>query len=639
MHRIDDDYIRDFFGIASDEEGDKELADIRSRLVPLRFDHGQDICTIDGEPDGMFFLESGTAIVLSREGEQINIMREGQYFGEYAVLARQKRLSTVRSQGRTTVYRLNSGDMMDILSRHPDIYGELMKRVYGQVSNKHTQVIALSRMQRGMLQAPGNQTPMTLRRLLLHYGAVAVIFAAALLLPADTAFPLFAVPLAFMIIYAFVTRRTVESLVISGMLAAVLVYRSGISVGYTDALMETMVSPDNVFTVLVMALMGAVVTLIEYSGAVTAFRKLADSRLRSRRGVRLSAAAMMAVTSIDDGLNLLCASSGLRSAADEQRSPREEQALMMSMLPTVLCSFSPLSLWGIFVIGILVPINSGGFGLFCRSIPFNFFSVVSLAAMLLFSFGLLPRSKALKKAETRVNAGGELWPSGSEKYLVRDETETWGRIYNLLIPIGVLALSSVAVRSIVSGSFVVDSACGLTFTLIVMFFLYCSQKLMSPEQFAEQLLAGIESMTLPIVLYLLSICFSTLLDRLEIALYFDGLIEVLDPVSRLIPAMLFSASTLLTVALGSSWSMYAIAFPIALHLGGMLGLPPALCVGAVCAAGIAGEKLCVVSGDSLYVGNAIGCDPKAVLRVRLPYSAAFALISLLLYVAAGFIVK
>ncbi|MBP5166674.1 MAG: cyclic nucleotide-binding domain-containing protein [Oscillospiraceae bacterium] len=637
MHRINDDYIRDFFGISADEAGEKELADIKSRLVPLRFDHGQDICTIEGEPDGMFFLESGTAIVLSRDGEQINVMREGQYFGEYAVLARQKRLSTVRSQGRTTVYRLNSGDMMDILSRHPDIYGELMKRVYGQVSNKHTQVIALSRMQRGMLQSPHNQTPMTALKMLVHYGIVALIFAAALLLPSDSAVPLFLVPLAFMIVYAFITRRTVESLVISGMLAAVLVYRSGISAGYTDALMDTMISPDNVFTVLVMALMGAVVTLIEYSGAVTAFRKLAGSRLRSRRGVRLSAVAMMAVTSIDDGLNLLCASAGLRSAADEQRSPREEQALMMSMLPTVLCSFSPLSLWGIFVIGILVPINSGGFGLFCRSIPFNFFSVVALAAMLLFSFGLLPRSGALKKAETRVKAGGELWPAGSERYLVKDETETWGRISNLLIPIAVLALSSVAVRSIVSGSFVVDSACGLMLTLIVMFFLYCSQKLMSPEQFAEQLLNGIESMTLPIVLYLLSICFSTMLDRLEIARYFDGLIEVLDSVSQLIPAMLFSASTLLTVALGSSWSMYAIAFPIALHLGGMLGLSLPLCAGAVCAAGIAGEKLCVVSGDSLYVANAIGCDPKAVLRVRLPYSAAFALISLLMYIAAGLI--
>ncbi|MBO4330534.1 MAG: cyclic nucleotide-binding domain-containing protein, partial [Oscillospiraceae bacterium] len=289
MHRIDDDYIRDFFGISADEAGAKELEDIRSRLVLMRFDHGQDICTIDGEPDGMFFLESGTAIVLSREGEQINVMREGQYFGEYAVLARQRRLSTVRSQGRTTVYRLNSEDMMDILARHPDIYGELMKRVYGQVTNKHTQVIALSRMQRGMLQDPHNQTPMTPLRMLLHYGAVAVIFAAALLLlPSRPAFPVFLVPLAFMIAYAFVTRRTVESLVISGMLAAALLYRSGISAGYTDALMDTLISPDNVFTVLVMALMGAVVTLIEYSGAVTAFRKLADSRLRSRRGVRLA---------------------------------------------------------------------------------------------------------------------------------------------------------------------------------------------------------------------------------------------------------------------------------------------------------------------------------------------------------------
>ncbi len=66
--RIDDEYLREFFGIAGDEEGRREMADIRARLERVQFDHNEDICTIDREPDGMFFLESGTAVVLDREG-------------------------------------------------------------------------------------------------------------------------------------------------------------------------------------------------------------------------------------------------------------------------------------------------------------------------------------------------------------------------------------------------------------------------------------------------------------------------------------------------------------------------------------------------------------------------------------------
>ena len=65
-HQISDDYLREFFGIPGDEEGNAELEEIKSRLVRLQFKHGEDICRIDDEADGMYFLESGTAAVLNR---------------------------------------------------------------------------------------------------------------------------------------------------------------------------------------------------------------------------------------------------------------------------------------------------------------------------------------------------------------------------------------------------------------------------------------------------------------------------------------------------------------------------------------------------------------------------------------------
>ena len=92
---------------------------------------------------------------------------------------------------------------------------------------------------------------------------------------------------------------------------------------------------------------------------------------------------------------------------------------------------------------------------------------------------------------------------------------------------------------------------------------------------------------------------------------------------------------LLTMALGSSWAMYAIAFPIVLGFVFKLGLNPALFVGAISGAGIAGEKLCIFTSDSLSVGSSIGCDPDAVLAARMPYALLFSLISLVLYLLAG----
>ena len=68
--RISEKYIGEFFGLTPDEEGKKELAEIKGKLKKMVFEHGHDIVTIDGDPDGMYFIESGTAVVLGREGTQ-----------------------------------------------------------------------------------------------------------------------------------------------------------------------------------------------------------------------------------------------------------------------------------------------------------------------------------------------------------------------------------------------------------------------------------------------------------------------------------------------------------------------------------------------------------------------------------------
>lgn len=637
--QIDKEYIRAFFGIEASPEGEKELDDISGKLERLQFRSGEDICTIDGEPDGMYFLESGVAVVLDREGEQINVLREGQYFGEYAVLSQQRRLSTVRSHGQTVVFRLSNDDMMEILRRHPSVYGELMKRVYGQVSQKHTQLLTLSRMQRGILRSPQNAAPMTRLHMLLHYGILAAVFVLCLLLaPKGSALPVFLLPLALMVVYVLVTRRTVESLIVAGMLAAALAYRGGVATGYADALIGTMAERDNAFTVLVMALMGGAVELIEASGAVTAFKKLCDRKLHSRRGARLAMLGILAVTAIDDCLNMLCASTSLRTVADEQRIPREETGLFLSFLPTTLCSFVPLSLWGIFVVG-AINAGLGGSGgaveLFCGAIPYNFFSIVTVLVLLLYIFDRLPLSRRLQRAEKRVAEGGQLWPEGSERYLLREDPAFWGKLVNLILPVVVLAAASLLLRSLRAGSFVFDSACGLVATLLFMFFLYCAQGLMSPEQFIEHLISGIQSMALPILLYLLTMCFTTLLSQEGMESFFGGVIQLFRGFNGLLPATLFLIFTLLSMALGSSWAMFVIGFPLAIRMAGAMSVSLPLCVGAVCAAGIAGEKLCLFTSDSLSVGSSIGCDPDAVRAVRTPYALLFSLISLVLYLLAG----
>ena len=130
-------------------------------------------------------------------------------------------------------------------------------------------------------------------------------------------------------------------------------------------------------------------------------------------------------------------------------------------------------------------------------------------------------------------------------------------------------------------------------------------------------------------------CLSTLLSQEGAESFFSGAQQLLSGVSGLLPATLFLVATLLSMALGSSWAMFVIGFPVAIRLAGAMDVSLPLCVGAVCAAGLAGEKLCLFSSDSLSVGSSVGCDPEVVQAVRIPYALLFALISLVLYLLAG----
>lgn len=207
--RINSSYIKQFFGLSDTPEGLAELNEIVSSLKKCVFENGTDICTFGAESDGMYFIDSGAAVVLNEDGDQVNILHKGTYFGEYAALTGEKRLSTVRSLGRTVVYRLSNEDALRFISKHPEIYGELMKRVYSQVSGKHTQLMAVSAMRKGVLRHPSNSTILSRKQVAIHYGILIALFAVAVfIIPAKTTGPVFLVPLIFMPIYAILTRRT-----------------------------------------------------------------------------------------------------------------------------------------------------------------------------------------------------------------------------------------------------------------------------------------------------------------------------------------------------------------------------------------------------------------------------------------------
>jgi ABC-type multidrug transport system fused ATPase/permease subunit len=100
------------------------LADLAQQLMPEKYGAGEDIVR-QGEPgDKLYFVTRGKMDVLVSDGKterRVNSLREGNYFGEYALLTGEERSATVRTTESTEVYALAQQDFTALVESEPKL--------------------------------------------------------------------------------------------------------------------------------------------------------------------------------------------------------------------------------------------------------------------------------------------------------------------------------------------------------------------------------------------------------------------------------------------------------------------------------------------------------------------------------------
>jgi len=646
------DFIRNFFKLDDSPEDVAMAKKLEASLVQQDFANGEIICRIGEKANSMYFIESGRVEILGQDNEPLNEIGEGQYFGEYAVLTGEKRLSTVRSKGGTVVYCMESKAVLEGVRYHPFVYGDIIKWLYGQISQKHTKLIRLSSLmrfssnRRGLVRDSKNLRRKSAGELLMHYGVVLLVFLMAAFFPAGGANPgpvWILLPAVFLIAYITITKRTLESIVLASLLAMVIMHRFDFLFSFYGELLATLTLGRAMEIAVILILLGSLIRLLSCSGGVNALRRLTAERIKTKRGSLATSLLCVIVVFIDDYLSLFVASTCWVPVNDKKRVSREMSAFVMGMTPQAVNTLVPLSIWGVFLTGIItLAVGEGGLGLFVRSIPFNFLSILVLLLAFLAAMGKLPLVGALKAAEERVAQGGALWPPASEHFFSNDDDgATRGKIINMLLPLLILPAASIISGTLRSGAFSINVGYGLIITLALMFALYCFQKLMTPEEFFDNVLTGAEQMFGSVMLMALMICFSQITSQL-------GLVELLSSTVFafsashywLLPAALFVLFTAVSYLLGYSWGMYAFGLPIAIHLAQAASASDAflaLCIGAVCAAGVASDGLSHFQSDNDHFANAIGCEPKALVDARFPYFVFMTILAGAMYLVAGIV--
>ena len=445
-------------------------------------------------------------------------------------------------------------------------------------------------------------------------------------------------PATFLIVYIFITKRILESLVLSCLMGLIMVAKTvNVFSEFSVILTETMLDPDMVWLIIVCGLMGSIISLIEKSGGAMGFGNWAAKHAKGEKSSLVWTWILGIVIFLDDYLNSMTVGSCMRSLTDKFKVPREMLSYVVDSTAAPICVLIPISTWAVFAGGLL-EVNGWapeGMGLvyFIQTIPYNFYAWVAAIMVLLVIFRIIPVFGPMKKAYARVAAGGSVAPEGSEKIDLYSgdnfTTQTKPKMMNLIIPI----LSLIFFTLI----FDIDMQMGVICTLVVMFILYLGQGLMTAEEFADCVVKGLQNMIMPLLLMVLAWVFAAMSEQIGFTQF------VIDTVAAnvgvaLLPFVVFVALAITQFVTGTNWGLYIIALPIVIPLAIQMDANVALSVAAVISAGVLGSHCCFYSDATVLTSAACGCDNFRHAVTQMPYGILAGVIAAIMFLICGFII-
>ena len=318
-------------------------------------------------------------------------------------------------------------------------------------------------------------------------------------------------------------------------------------------------SLGNVYIISFSLLIGALVTLMNLSGAVNGF----INHLASLNLVKNSRQASMLPTVIgttiftDTNLSMFTAGMASQKLFDQHKLSRARLAYLVDSTCAPVSILFLVNGWGAYVLGLLDGYSFGDpVGILIGTIGYNIYAIVAviLAYYTAFSgrvFG------PLKHAESLVSESNQ-----STVEHVAPAHIMWLPMITLLV--GTFILLWVTGDGDIrrgSGAFSVFWSVVSALILLVLLIIY--HKIMSVPKIINAMITGIKYMSPAVAILVLSFAFGDAIKALGTGVYVSQLINVEVPLFLMAP-ILFIAAAFMAFATGTSWGTFAILIPLSL---------------------------------------------------------------------------
>ena len=458
------------------------------------------------------------------------------------------------------------------------------------------------------------------------------------------------------IFLALITKEVYSSLFI-GIVSGGLLYSGFSFEGTLTHVMQkgfigSIADAYNIGILLFLVLLGALVAMMNKTGASAAFGKWAQTHIRSRVGAQVATIILGMLIFVDDYFNCLTVGSVMRPVTDAKKVSRAKLSYLIDATAAPICIIAPISSWAAAVAGFAKGAGAeSGFSLFINAIPYNFYAILTIVTM--FFFALTKFDFGPMKKHESVTASG-LPDLGA----IEDATEALtknerGRVIDLVIPVLVLIVCCM-IGMIYSGGFFgednpgfvkafsdSDASVGLVLGSIVAIVFavvfYLCRRVISFRDCMDAFPEGFKAMVPAIMILCCAWTLKTMTDSLGAKIFISDIIN--GPAAGLwnfLPAIIFVIAIILAFSTGTSWGTFGILIPIvlaAIPASSMTIVAVSACMaGAVC-----GDHCSPISDTTIMASAGAQCNHIVHVNTQLPYALLVAAVSFVAYIVAPFV--
>jgi len=458
------------------------------------------------------------------------------------------------------------------------------------------------------------------------------------------------------IFLALITKEVYSSLfvgiVAGGLLYSNFAFEGTVTHVMTDGFVKSIADPYNIGILLFLVLLGALVSMMNKTGASAAFGRWARDHIKSRVGAQIATIILGMLIFVDDYFNCLTVGSVMRPVTDAKKVSRAKLAYLIDATAAPICIIAPISSWAAAVAGFAKGAGAeSGFSLFINAIPYNYYAILTIVTMVFFAIAKFDFGP-MKRHE--VNSLADKPDLGALDAATEGLTQNArGRVIDLVIPV-IFLVAACIFGMIYSGgyfgedhpSFITafsdsDASVGLVYgsivTIIFAVAFYLCRRVITFRDCMDAFPEGFKAMVPAIMILCCAWTLKTMTDSLGAKVFISDLINGPAASFRFfLPAIIFVIAVILAFSTGTSWGTFGILIPIV--LAAIPGSSMTIVAVSACMAGaVCGDHCSPISDTTIMASAGAQCNHVVHVNTQLPYALLVAAVSFLAYAAAPFI--